>query len=682
MRVHELAKKMGMKSAELLKLLKEQGIEAKSHMSNLDDDTCVLIEEEVGKEASVEGGKTGDQDKKPKKTKKKTVKESKETKEKAKKKEDKAEKKKSTEAIQLKFPITVSSFAANLNIKVSELIKKLMGMGIFANVNQLLNEEIAGKVAESLGITVEELPSEEEELVAKHKIVDDPSKLKPRPPIVTLMGHVDHGKTSLLDAIRETNVVARESGKITQHIGAYSVEIPGKGQVTFLDTPGHSAFTAMRARGANVTDVVVLVVAADDGIMPQTTEAIDHSRAAEVPIVVAINKVDLPSANIERVKAGLQKADLTPEEWGGKTICVGVSAKTKKGINELLEMLLLEAEILELKANPDRRAQGVVVESRLTKSHGPVATIIVQNGTLNVGDYVVCGQFYGKIRAMHNDKGKNVKQAGPAAAVQVFGIQGVPDAGDAFYVAEDEKNAKAISDKRKLEIRERKMSDKLRTHVTLESLFDKIKEGEVKELKIILKADTQGSVEAIKDSLEKLSTDKIKLKVIHGGVGGINESDVVLAAASDAIIIGFHVKATSQAVDMIEKEKVDVRYYKIIYEAVQDVRKAMEGLLEPTIKEVIKGTAVIKQVFKSSKAGTIGGAIVKKGHITRSGKARVIRNEIVIYEGRLSSLKRFKDDVTEVAEGYECGISFDKFNDLKEGDIIECFKEEKIATKL
>ncbi|MBI4550619.1 MAG: translation initiation factor IF-2, partial [Candidatus Omnitrophica bacterium] len=496
------------------------------------------------------------------------------------------------------------------------------------------------------------------------------------------LGHVDHGKTSLLDAFRQTYVADKEAGKITQHIGAYGVDIAGKGHVTFLDTPGHAAFTAMRARGANVTDVVVLVVAADDGIMPQTVEAIDHARAAGVPILVAINKIDLPNANAMRVKKELQKMDLMPEEWGGKTICVEVSAKTGKGIPELLEMLLLESEILELKANPNRSAEGTVLESKLTKSHGTVVTVLVQRGTLRIGDIVVCGAFYGRVRALRNDKGKNVKEAGPSYAVEVLGLSGLPDAGETFQVLEDEKQARKVAEKRQLELREKAMRGALNQHITLEGLYSQLKQGGLKDLKIILKADMQGSIEALSELLSKLSTDKIHLSIIHAGIGGINESDIMLAAASDAVVFGFHVQADGNAESLAEKEGVEVRFYNIIYEVVEEVRKAMEGLLEPTNKEVIQGRAEIRQVFRSSKAGNIGGAIVVHGRVSRQHRVRLIRNKIVIFDGKLASLRRFKDDVKEVQEGFECGIALEGHNDIQERDIVEAYKIEKVAAKL
>ncbi len=583
--------------------------------------------------------------------------------------------------VNLSFPITVGNFAQATGRKVAEVIKTLMKIGVMANVNQLLNEEIGMGLASALSIEIEKVPDEIEALLRDSSHNEDPAKLKMRPPVVTMMGHVDHGKTSLLDAIRKTSVASREKGFITQHIGAYGVDVKGKGHVTFLDTPGHEAFTAMRARGANVTDIVVLVVAADDGIMPQTLEAISHAREAGCPIVVAINKIDLPAANLERVMGGLQKAELTPEEWGGKTICVKVSAKTGAGIDELLEMLLLQAEILENKANPDRAAVGTVIEGHLSKGSGPAATVIVQNGTLHTGDIIVAGPFSGRVRALRDDLGKLMKQAGPSYAAEVMGLDGVPEAGEVFHVAPDEKTARRFTEKRRLELREKEMHSASK-HMSLESVYEKISEGNFKELKLIVKADVQGSVEALHDALQKLSTEMCRVHIIHGGVGGINDSDVMLAAASDAIIIGFHVRADAKAKAIADREGVDLRYYGIIYEVVENIRQAMEGILSPTLSEKIDGTIEIRQIFKSSKVGTIGGAKVKKGKVSRSSQIRVVRDNVIVFEGKLASLKRFKDDVREVLEGFECGVGVDGFNGLEVGDLIEAFHIEKTATKL
>ncbi len=582
----------------------------------------------------------------------------------------------------IRFPITVGNLSTQLNIRIPDLIKTLMGIGIFANVNQLLNEDIVLALAGKLGIAIEkEADPELERVIHGVEEGEDTKLFKPRPPVVTMMGHVDHGKTSLLDAIRKTNVAAKEAGLITQHIGAYGVDIPNRGHVTFLDTPGHEAFTAMRARGANVTDVVVLVVAADDGVMPQTVEAVDHAREAGCPIVVAVNKSDLPTANPQKVMTGLQKMGLMPEEWGGKTICVKVSAKTGKGIEELLEMLLLEAEVLELKANADRPAIGTVIESHLSKGSGPVASVIVQKGTLRMGDMVVCGPYMGRVRSLRNDRGKSVKEAGPSYAAELSGLGGVPEAGETFLVVADEKTARKITDQRLLERREREMRGAPK-HLSLEDLYHRISKGNFKELKLIIKADVQGSVEALAQSLEKNSTDKCRVHVIHGGVGGVNESDIMLAAASDAIIIGFHVKPDQKAQDLGEKEGVDTRFYNIIYEAVEDVRKAMEGLLEPTFKEVVEGRVELRKIFQSSKVGAIGGGFVMKGKVVRVNRVRLIRSNVVLFDGKLASLKRFKDDVRDVQQGYECGLSLEGFNDLREGDIVESYRLEKALATL
>ena len=583
--------------------------------------------------------------------------------------------------VTMSFPITVGNFSQVTGRKVAEVIKTLMKIGVMANVNQLLNEEIGMGLASALSVEIEKEQDEVEALLRDSAQSEDPKKLKLRPPVVTMMGHVDHGKTSLLDAIRKTTVASREKGFITQHIGAYGVDVQGKGHVTFLDTPGHEAFTAMRARGANVTDIVVLVVAADDGIMPQTVEAIAHAREAGCPIIVAINKIDLPAANLEKVMGGLQKADLTPEEWGGKTICVKVSAKTGVGINDLLDMLLLQAEVLELKANPDRFAVGTVIEGHLSKGSGPAATIIVQNGTLRTGDIIVAGPNMGRVRALRDDLGKHMKEAGPSYAAEVMGLDGVPAAGEIFHVAPDEKIARRFAEKKRLELREKEMHTASK-HMSLESVYEKISEGNFKELKLIVKADVQGSIEALRDALERLSTEMCRVHIIHSVAGGINESDVMLAAASDAIIIGFHVRADAKAKMLADREGVDLRYYGIIYEAVENVKMAMEGILSPTLTEKIVGTIEVRQIFKSSKVGTIGGAKVKKGTVTRSNQIRVLRDNVVMFEGKLASLKRFKDDVREVKEGFECGVAVDGFNDLQPGDLIEAFQVEKTATKL
>ncbi|MDD2497083.1 MAG: translation initiation factor IF-2, partial [Desulfitobacteriaceae bacterium] len=500
-----------------------------------------------------------------------------------------------------------------------------------------------------------------------------------RPPVVTVMGHVDHGKTSLLDAIRKANVIATEAGGITQHIGAYQVEINNK-KITFLDTPGHEAFTAMRARGAQVTDIAILVVAADDGVMPQTVEAINHAKAAEVPIIVAINKIDKPNANPERVKQELTEHGVVAEEWGGDTIMVPVSAKTHEGIPQILEMALLVSEVGELKANPDRLARGTVVEAELDKGRGPVATVLVQKGTLHIGDNVVAGTTFGKVRAMIDDKGRRIKSALPSTPVEVLGFSEVPPAGEIFVAIEDEKDARYIAGKYQIKKREEEMGKTVR--VSLDDLFKQISEGEVKELNIIVKADVQGSIEALSQSLNKLSTNEVRVNIIHGGVGTITESDVMLASASNAIIIGFNVRPDTNTRKAIEAEKIDLRLYRVIYDAIDDVKGAMTGLLDPTFKEVVIGRAEVRTTFKVPKVGTIAGSYVTEGKITRNAGVRVIRDGIVIHEGKISSLKRFKDDVKEVVSGYECGIGVENFNDLKDNDVIEAFIMEETKREL
>jgi translation initiation factor IF-2 len=580
---------------------------------------------------------------------------------------------------RIKIPeaITVKELADKMNIPPAKVIRHLMTMGLMANVNQPLEPEAAISIAKSFEFEVATIPVEAETVLQEEKV--DASKLKPRPPVVTIMGHVDHGKTTLLDAIRESKVVDTEFGGITQHIGAYSVEIRGQ-RIIFLDTPGHEAFTAMRARGAQVTDEVVLVVAADDGVMPQTIEAIDHAKAAKVPIIVAINKIDMPGANPDRVMQELTKYDLTPEAWGGETICVKVSAKTRSHLDDLLEMILLQAEMLELKADPDRPAKGVVVEALLDKGRGPVATVLVQSGTLRIGDPCVVGVHYGRVRAMLDDRGRRLDIAGPATPVEVLGLTGVPVAGDTFVVVDSERKARHIAESRQ---EQQQKTEFLRTpKITLEELHHHIQEGGIQELRIVIKADVHGSVEALTDALERLSTEKVRLQVIHGGVGAINESDVMLASASNAIVLGFNVRPVTKAREMAEKEQVDVRLYNIIYQAIDDVKKAMEGLLAPTYKEVLQGQALVQAVFTVSKVGTVAGCRVSNGKITRNSIVRVVRDHQEVFKGNIASLRRVKDDVREVLTGYECGIRLEGFDDVKEGDNIEAYMLEKVAMTL
>lgn len=579
--------------------------------------------------------------------------------------------------IVLDGTINVQDLAHQLGKKATEVIKKLMLMGTMVTINQELDVETATIIATEFGATVEVKTSKEEELFAE--IEDDVEDLQVRPPIVTIMGHVDHGKTSLLDKIREANVIATEAGGITQHIGAYQVEIKGE-KITFLDTPGHEAFTAMRARGAQITDIAILVVAADDGVMPQTIEAIHHAKAAEVPIIIAINKIDKPASNPERVKQELTEYGLVAEEWGGDTIMVPVSAKTGTGIDNLLEMILLVAEVAELKANPHRHAKGTVIEAKLDKSRGPVATLLVQTGTLNIGDFLIVGSTQGRIRAMFDYKGKKLKACGPSSPVEILGLSDVPSAGDEFIAVEDEKLAKQVAEIRHQEKHHEQITN--RTKVSLDDLFSQIQQGEVKELNIILKADVQGSIEAIKQSLEKLSNEEVRVNIIHSAVGGIKETDVMLATASNAIIIGFNVRPDINAKKTSEKENIDIRTYRVIYDAIEDVKAALSGLLTPEIKEVELGQAEIRATFKVPKVGTIAGSYVTEGKITRNAKIRIVRDGVVIHDGELSSLKRFKDDAREVASGYECGIGVENFNDLKEGDILEAYTFEEIKREL
>ena len=580
-------------------------------------------------------------------------------------------------SIEIMEAVTVADLARKMNLKPNELIGKLMSMGYMATINQQIDAETATILASEYGCDVHIISLYEETLIQKAS--DRPEDLKPRPPIVTVMGHVDHGKTKLLDAIRKTNVVAGEYGGITQHIGAYQVETP-RGRITFLDTPGHAAFAEMRARGSQVTDIVILVVAADDGVMPQTLEALDHAKAAEVPIIVAINKIDLPEANPDRIKTQLSDHGLVPEEWGGQTMYFEISALQKKGIDELLEGVLLTAEVMELKANYSCAAVAKVVESRIDQGRGIVATLIIEKGTLRVGDSFVAGIYPGRVRAIFNDKGNKIEEAAPSMPVEVIGFEGIPNAGDPFEVVENEKVARAYSLKRQ----ELKRVEETRAlkKISLDNLYDTISEGNVKELKVIIKADVHGSVEALKNALVKLSTDEIRLNVIHASAGAINETDVNLASASNAIIIGFNVRPTPKAKELADQEKVEIRKYNIIYKAIEEIQLAMEGMLAPEMKEVELGTVEIRNIFKVPKAGTIGGCYVVSGVVKRSANVRLVREGIVIYEGKLASLKRFKDDVKEVAAGFECGLSLENWNDLKEGDMLEVYEIQEISRKL
>jgi translation initiation factor IF-2 len=583
-------------------------------------------------------------------------------------------------AIKIPEGATVKEFSESIGLKVSEVIKKFMELGSMVTINESIDMVAAALVADSFDIKVEVSPIEEDVLEVEEEVKERPEDLFPRPPVVTVMGHVDHGKTSLLDSIRESRVTETEAGGITQHIGAYEVNLKGK-DIVFLDTPGHEAFTTMRARGAQSTDIVVLVVAADDGVMPQTVEAINHAKAAGVPIIVAVNKIDKPEANPQKVRTVLGEYDIVPEEWGGKNIFVDVSAKEQIGIDDLLEMILLQSEMMELKANPQRDAKGIIIESRLDKGRGPVGTVLVQTGTLRVGDAFLSGTTFGKVRALINDRFKRIPEAIPSTPVEVIGFSEVPKAGDHFAVAENERRAKQIAFAR--QHKERLVEISKAKKVKLDDLYAQIQEGQIKELNIIIKADVQGSVEAIGGALEKITHPEVMVRIIHSAVGGINESDVMLAAASNAIIIGFNVRPESKAWQAAENENVDIELYTVIYEAIEDVRKALEGLLEPTLREQIMGRAEVRETYTISRIGTVAGCYVLDGMMQRSSDGiRVIRDNIIVHQGKISSLKRFKEDVREVQSGYECGILLENFNDIKNGDIIENFVIEKIATKL
>ena len=732
MRVYELAKELKLTSKELIAQLKELKIDVKGHMSSIDEDaqqrvrshisggtaTATVAKPKAKKatkaqpkaQTKTEAAPKPKAEKAPKKVEEKPAPKAQpktEAKPQAKpqpkpvppKAEPKVEepvveepvaeqpapasapeKPSDLKPLELNFPVTVGEFAGKMNVKPTEVIKKLMAQKIFATMNQNIKEEDALVVAEAFGFELVEQPSLEEQLEQMCK--PDEAKMVPRAPVVTFMGHVDHGKTSLLDAIRKATVADSEHGGITQHIGAYEVRLE-KGQVTFLDTPGHEAFTALRARGANVTDVVVLVVAADDGVMPQTIEAIDHAKAAEVPIVVAINKIDRPEADVQRITQQLAQYELLSEEWGGKTIMVPVSAKTQEGIEDLLEMLLLEAELLELKADPTVPACGVVIEGKHTKHRGSVVTLLVQQGTLKVGEMVVVGEHSGRVRAMVGDRGRNRKEAGPATPIEILGLPDVPQAGDKFIAVADERAARQLAQQRVEQKAQKGGLDHPR-HLTLEEVHQRITEGELKEFRMILKSDVQGSLEAITQSLQKLDaqTPEIRFRILHSGVGDINESDIILAAASDAIIFGFHVGMNPQVQVAAINEGVDVHLYQIIYDMVNAIRGAIEGLLDPDLEESFIGRAEVRQLFKVSKGGNAGGCMVVKGSMRRDCQVRLIRDDERIYEGKMSSLRRMKDDVKEVQEGVECGIALDGNADIQIGDFIEAWEVKKVARKL
>lgn len=675
-RIYELAKELKISSKDLMELMQEMGFSVKNHMSTISEEEArQVIELLTGPED--DGGEYdwADEDDAPAAAVKKKKDKAKAKKKGAETTPAKTEEPKSR-AVELPESLTVRELAEKLGQAPKNMVMRLMEMGVMAALNQEVDYETARVVAEKFGIETKPIQLEQDSDTMDIEIEeDDPASLRPRPPVVTVMGHVDHGKTSLLDAIRETKVTAGEAGGITQHIGASVVEYQGK-KIVFLDTPGHEAFTAMRARGAQVTDIAVLVVAADDGVMPQTVEAINHAKAAEVPIIVALNKMDRPDAQPERIKQQLTEYGLVVEEWGGDTICVPVSALKKEGIDELLEMILLVAELSELKANPDRFAMGTVIEAKLDKGRGPVATVLVQRGTLRVGDPIIAGTAWGRVRAMMNDRGENVKEAGPSTPVEVLGFSEVPQAGDIMRAMKDDKAARQLAKERQEEQREQELARSAR--ISLDDLYDRIQEGEIKELNIIIKADVQGSVEALKQSLEKLSDEQVRLNVIHGGAGAITESDVMLASASNAVIIGFNVRPEPSAKKEAEREEVDIRLYRVIYDALEDMEAAMKGMLEPEYREVTLGQVEVRTTFKVPKVGTIAGSYVLEGKVVNGSPVRLIRDGVVIYEGKIESLRRFKDDVREVASGYECGIGLHNFNDIKEGDILEVYTVEEV----
>ena len=671
-RVYELAKRHGLSSKELIKALEDFGVPVKNHMSTLDPETIMLVEseldpqEEIGEdeEKNVEVAPEKEVDVIPKKETDLTP--------------ETAEAEKPADALlQVQEGVTVSILASLLNLQPTQLIMQLMKLKVMASINQSLDYQTLLILGEQYGFGVVRQKTLEEQLLLDQE--DPPESLVARAPVITIMGHVDHGKTSLLDSIRQSNVSESEAGNITQHIGAYHVELEN-GNIVFLDTPGHAAFTAMRARGAQATDIVVLIVAADDGVMPQTIEAINHAKAAQVPIVVAINKIDVPGARSDYVKQQLVENELVPEDWGGQTICVEVSAIEGTGIELLLEMLLLEAALLELKANPHKLARGVVIEAQVDKGRGAVATVLVQSGTLQVGDAFVSGRYSGRVRAMMSDDGKRIKNAGPSTPVEVLGFTGVPEAGDLFYVVESEKDARAISEERQDKHRISKLGT--HSHVSLDDLFQQIQEGDIKELNVIVKGDVQGSVQAISESLVKLSTGEVKINIIHEAAGGITETDILLASASDAIVVGFNVHPTTEAVKATEVEGIDVRTYTVIYDIISDIRAAMEGLLDPEVREVIIGRAEVREIFKVPRLGSVAGSYVNWGRITFNQPLRVLRENRLIYEGKVDSLRRFKDNVNEVQANYECGIGIDEFDDIKIGDVLECYVHEHVARTL
>ena len=651
--VSKLARQYKLASTELIAILRDHGVQVKNEQSTLDPDTVALVEPEL------------EIDPNAKKTSAESIENDADTSVKA------------PNGLQITEGVTVAALAGSLELQPSALIMRLMKLRVMANINQRLDYETLVMLGEHLDFQVIKERTLEETLLTDPP--DPPDSLQPRAPVVTIMGHVDHGKTSLLDSIRQSNVSESEAGNITQHIGAYHVTLE-TGSVVFLDTPGHAAFTAMRARGAQVTDIVVLIVAADDGVMPQTVEAISHAKAAKVPIVVAINKVDVPGARPDYIRQQLSEHDLMPEEWGGQTICVETSATEGIGIDTLLEMLLLEAALLELKANRNKSARGVVIEAEVDKERGAVATVLVQSGTLRVGDSFVSGRYSGKVRAMIDDHGKRMKEVGPSCPVEILGFTGVPEAGDRFYAVDSDRDARTISEARQDQYRTEKLG--ANSHVSLENLFQQIQEGEIKELNVVLKGDVQGSVQAVASSLLDLSTEEVKIKIIHQAVGGITETDILLASASDAIVVGFNVHPTTEAVQAKETEGIDVRTYNVIYNLISYIRSAMEGLLDPEVREVVIGRAEVRELFRVPRLGLVAGSYVNWGRISYNQPLRVLRDNRLIHEGKVNSLRRFKDNVNEVQANYECGIGIETFDDLKVGDVLECYVHEQVARSL
>ena len=682
-RVYEYAKEIGKQSKDIIKVLRESEIEVSNHMSMLTEeglaklDSIFKAKKEEPKAEKVASNQNQSDTKKHKKTKNKKEKNKKSNKQQPAIIEAPTEETISEDTILVRDGMTVGELSEVLSVNSTELIKKLfMELKIMANINQSLTLEQIELIAMDYGKEIqEEVEINKEDLDLYFEVEDEEKNLKERAPIVTIMGHVDHGKTTLLDTIRNTRVTAGEAGGITQHIGAYQVRTKDK-KITFLDTPGHAAFTTMRARGAKITDVTILVVAADDGVMPQTIEAINHAKAADVPIIVAVNKMDKPQANPDRVMNELVEYGLISEEWGGDTIFVPISALKGEGIDELLENILLVTEMQELKANPNRLALGTVIEAKLDKGRGAVATLLVQNGTLNVGDPLVVGNTYGRVRAMINDRSKNIHTAKPSTPVEITGLQDVPNAGDRFVVFGDEKTARQIGEKRQQQYIE--TTRQANSAVSLDTLFEQMKQGEMKDLNIIIKADVQGSVEALAMSLAKIDVEGVNVRIIHTGVGAINESDITLAVASSAVVIGFNVRPDNNAKQMAATEQVDIRLHSIIYKVIEEIEAAMTGLLDPEFVEKVIGLAEVRQVYKVSKIGTIAGAYVTEGKVSRDGKVRVIRDSVVIYEGEIDTLRRFKDDVKEVQSGYECGMTVENFNDIKEGDVFEVYIMEEV----